>query len=187
MLRSIGRLLYLQTDDLESAGLDENFIDLEVIGEGVYSYLDLIKFSVIKLFLGLYKMLLAPVFTSYLDLFSSDFSKDFYFGLDRKIVLILDALIYNLYIFPMFFSKLYKKIISNNRTQDILVNTIVILYFLIVFLYSVKFVGVRSFKIDFITHFLMLLFISSYKAKIDRRFYIILVLLMLAVNLYVLL
>lgn len=179
--RMLGSLLILQPSDLISTGVDENVIDKDLFTKQFYSIADLIKFSFIKFFMGFYKMILAPVFSSYLNLFSDNFSKHFYFGLDRKILLVLDSFIYNFIILPIFISKTWHLIKLNLKNGYVIEKMILIIYLFITTLYAIKFFGVRSFKIDFILHFLMILFISKYSFK-SKNIYKVTLFSMIAIN-----
>ena len=177
----LGGLLILQPDDLISTGLDENVIDKDLFSQQFYSFTDLIKFLFIKFFMGFYKMILSPVFSSYLNLFSDNFSKQFYFGLDRKILLIFNSFIYNFIILPIFISKAWHLIKLNLKNGYLIEKMILIIYLFITTLYAIKFFGVRSFKIDFILHFLMILFISKYSFR-SKNIYKVTLFSMIAIN-----
>ena len=177
----LGAILILQPDDLISTGLDENVIDKDLFTQQFYSIYDLIKFSFIKFFMGYHKMILAPIFSSYLNLFSDDFSKYFYFGLDRKILLVAESFIYNFIILPSFISKTWHLLKFNLNNKYKIEKIILLIYFFITTIYAIKFFGVRSFKIDFITHFLMILFISIYTFK-SKNIYVFTLFSMIAIN-----
>ncbi|MBB1436755.1 hypothetical protein H5201_21110 [Pseudoalteromonas sp. SG43-6] len=163
------RLLVLNGSDTHHiAGYDGLSVDSEVLSQGDYSLVNIIFIISERAVLGLSKMMITPIaFDSFYYLLIGE-SVNYYENFAVRFLFFLGALIFNFIIFPMFISSILKVKFSKEFIKEFY---LLFCYFTTVFVYSIKFMGQRNFKIDFINHIIMVAFCFKNGFEKDRPFW----------------
>ena len=166
---SLVRLLVLNGSDAHHiSSYDGLSVDSEVLSQGDYSFIKIILIISERAVLGLSKMIITPIaFDSFYYLLLGE-SVSYYEGFAVRFLFFLEAVLFNFIILPMFISSIFKVKFSKEFIKEFYLLSC---YFTTVLVYSIKFMGQRNFKVDFINHIIMVVFCFKNGFEKDRPFW----------------
>ncbi|MEM5551705.1 hypothetical protein WNY63_13295 [Pseudoalteromonas neustonica] len=166
---SLVRLLVLNGSDAQHmTGHEGLSVDSEILSQGDYNLIKIIFIIIERAVLGLSKMIITPIAFDSFYYFLIGTNVSYYESSIVRILFFLEAFIFNFVILPMFVSSIFKVNFSKGFIKEFFLLSC---YFTTILVYSIKFMGQRNFKVDFITHIIMIVFCFKNGFKRDKPFW----------------
>ncbi|MCK4662712.1 MAG: hypothetical protein KAT68_07600 [Bacteroidales bacterium] len=153
-----------------------------------YSLLYLFFIIFLRMLIGILRFIITPVFSQYLLYYIFSFSSNdtsFYFGTENIVVVLLSTFIFNFIIFPAIFSFIFRirdltKEKDKLKLNYFLFNIIMVVFTILT--YSIKFLGARNQKVDYIYGFVIM--ITVFAKKFDKKYFALGLLFMIVLNIF---
>lgn len=150
---ALKRTLVLMPKDEHHLGVFQS-LNIEYDNFDNVSTIRIIGLAIIRFIVGAIRFVLAPVFTLYLNFITK---KSFYYGFDIHLIHLIQAFLYNFILFPLIINFVIEYFKS--KTLNDLERFILFILLGIILTYSIKFLGMRNPKVDYIYQYLLMIFL----------------------------